>query len=242
MERALQFPRGEEATMPQLWRLTPLYLGIVWATTLISCARGGQVKPDEMSASAHHDEARRESLAAQNEVGHYRSTGAQPRPFSDTSGGDYLYSVPVYNPTDAHMAAAEAHRDHARQHERAARYLERYEEYECRDFPPASRAACPLIGPVVHVDDIAGGVRVKLQDGARVDAIVAHMRCHYAFARARAFAETASCPLYLRGIEIRRGMDPTSVEITTPDRTQVDEVRRRSREEAVFVHTPAASR
>jgi len=223
--------------------LTRIVLGMLSGLTLISCAgRGQAVKPDEMSAAQHHEEARRESAAAQSEVDQHRASGAQPRPFSDVSGGDYLYSVPVYNPTDVHLAAAESHRDHARQHERAARYLERYEEYECRDFPPSSRAACPFLGPVVQIDDIPGGVRVRLQDGARVDAIVAHMRCHYAFARARAFAETSSCPLYLRGIEIKKGLDPMSVEITTPDRGQVDEIRRRSREEAIFIHKPEATR
>jgi hypothetical protein len=225
--------------MPQLSRVI---LGALSGLTLVSCAGGKQgVRPDEMSAAAHHEEAQKESVAAQGEVERYRATGARPRPFADAAGGDYLYSVPVYNPTDVHMAAAESHRDHARQHERAARYLERYEEYECRDFPPSSRAACPLLGPVVRVDDIAGGVRIKLEDGARVDATVAHMRCHYAFARARAFAETVSCPLYVRGIEIKKGLDPMSVEITTPDRAQVGELRRRSREEAVFVRSSGSS-
>jgi hypothetical protein len=211
---------------------------------LASCTGGNQaVKPDEMSAAQHHDEAKRESVAAQNEVGQYRADAARPRPFSDAAGGDYLYSVPVYNPTDVHMAEAEKHRDHARQHERAARFLEQYEDHECRDFPPASRAACPLLGPVVGIADVDGGVRVRLKDGTRVDAVVAHMRCHYAFARARAFAETASCPLYMRGIEIKKGLDPMSVEITTADHGQVSEIRRRARDEAVFVRagqeTPA---
>jgi hypothetical protein len=216
---------------------TATIFGLLFA----SCTGSNQaVKPDEMSASQHHEEAKRESQAAKSEVGQYRADAARPRPFSDAAGGDYLYSVPVYNPTDVHMAQAEKHRDHARQHERAAQFLERYEEYECRDFPPASRAACPLLGPAVGVDDIDGGVRVRMKEGTRVDAVVAHMRCHYAFARARAFAETASCPLYVRGIEIKKGLDPMSVEITTTDRGQVGEIRRRSREEAVFVRSNAS--
>jgi hypothetical protein len=60
------------------------------------------------------------------------------------------------------------------------------------------------------------------------------MRCHYAYARARAFEDAVSCPLYVRGIEIKRATDPLAIEITTADWQRVDDLRVRSREEAVF--------
>jgi hypothetical protein len=140
----------------------------------------------------------------------------------------------VYNPTEGQLARVDEHRVHARAHERAAEALERFEDSACLNFPPATRAACPLIGPVAHVDDVAGGVRVRFVPGTRVDAVLAHMRCHYAYARARAFAEAASCPLYMRGIDIKQGKDPLAIEITTGEADQVAELRARSREEAVY--------
>jgi hypothetical protein len=206
------------------------------AVMFASCAdTGPTVKPDEMSAARHREEAAREATLARREGELYRPEAARPSPFGDPLAKDYLYTVPLYNPTEGHVAEAEKHRQHARQHEASASYLERFEEVECRHFPPASRAACPLLGPVVRIDDIEGGVRVTFKEGTRVDAVIAHMRCHYAFARARAFGEAAGCPLYLRGIEIRDALDPMAVEIVSGDTKVAGEIRTRSREEAVFV-------
>jgi hypothetical protein len=214
--------------------------GRLWAIAavmLVSCAdTAPAVKPDEMSAARHREEAAREATIASREGNLYRPEAARPSPFGDPLGKDYLYSPPLYNPTEGHLAEAEKHSQHARQHEAAAAYLERFEEVECRDFPPGSRAACPLLGPVVRIDDVPGGVRVQFKQGTRVDAVIAHMRCHYSFARARAFEEAAGCPLYLRGIEIRSALDPMAVEIVSADPKVASNIRARSREEAVFVH------
>jgi hypothetical protein len=209
------------------------------AIALGSCAgSGAAVRPDEMSATQHKQEAARErELARQNDAA-FSVNAAGPSPFRDPtehSAGDYVYSIPVYNPTEGRLADAERHRAHARQHEAAARSLEQFEEVECKEFPPATRAACPLLGPATAIDDIPGGVRVTFAPGTRVDAVIAHMRCHYAYARARAFDEAVSCPLYIRGIEIRQGANPMSVDITSPEPRAAEEIRTRSREEAVFL-------
>ena len=211
------------------------------AALLISCAESSPaVKADDMSAAQHHEQAEREAAAAQREAGRYDPSASKPSPFGDPLGKDYLYAVTVYNPTEGHLAEAEKHRAHARQHERAAQFLEEFEQAECADFPAATRAACPLLGPVVGITDVDGGVRIQFKEGARVDAVIAHMRCHYAFARARAFEPSASCPLYVRGIEIRRALAPTAVEIVSTDPKVIREIRQRSREEAVFVHENAS--
>src|SRR5206468_5566601 len=99
VERPLQFLRREtgEDTMRNYG--TPLRIA-TFGLTLAACSSGNQaVKPDEMSAAAHHEEARREGQAARSEVGKYRAGAGQPRPFSEAAGGDYLTSVPIYNPT-----------------------------------------------------------------------------------------------------------------------------------------------
>jgi hypothetical protein len=216
-------------------RVTKLLMTVV----LASCAGGGQaVRPDEMSAGEHKQEAEHEREAAHLSEAGFSANASRPSPFRDPTehaAGDYLYSIPIYNPTEGRLADAERHRAHARQHEAAARSLEEFEQVECKDFPPATRAACPLLGPATAIDDIPGGVRVTFAPGTRVDAVVAHMRCHYAYARARAFAEAVSCPLYIRGIEIRQGPNPMAVEITAREARATDEIRMRSREEAVFL-------
>ena len=78
-------------------------------------------------------------------------------------------------------------------------------------------------------------MRARFKDHTRIDDVVAHMRCHQAYARARAFEDVMSCPLYVRGVEFRRGDDPLSVEIVSADKKTTTLIRARSREEAVFV-------
>jgi hypothetical protein len=203
-------------------------LGAV-AVVVASCADTSPVvRPDDMSAAEHHAAAQREGAEAHRDE-------ALVDPNSPARDRDYLYTVPVSTPTEGPLADAEKHRQHARQHERAAEFLEQFEEVECRQFSPRTRAACPLLGPVVRIDDIEGGVSVLFKPGTPIDAVLAHMRCHYAFARARAFDQSASCPLYLRGIEIRRALNPMAIEILSSDPNVARDVRRRAREEAVFV-------
>jgi hypothetical protein len=211
---------------------------LVLATATVGCGTGKDaVKPDDMSAAQHREEAARENEAARQHANDYNPRAAMPSPFRPAGGpapGDFAFPVSVYNPTDGQLARADEHRAHARAHERAAEALERFEDAECLNFPPSTRAACPLIGPVAHVDDVPGGVRVSFVPGTRVDAVFAHMRCHYAYARARAFEETTTCPLYMRGIDIERVKDPLAIEIKTGDAGRVAELRARSREEAAY--------
>ena len=215
---------------PRFW------IGLTLAAVASCGGAASSVKPDDMSAAQHRQEAARDAEAAQRQRDLYRPGAVRPAAMAPPTGiTDGTYGVPVYNPTERHLVEADWYRRHAREHEKAAQSLEHSEEAECRDLAPASRAACPFLGPVVRIDDVEGGVRVTFKPGTRVDAIVAQMRCHYAFARARAFAETATCPLYLRGIEIRQASDPNAVDIVSRDRGAAAEIRVRSREEAVFV-------
>jgi hypothetical protein len=221
-----------EAAMTKDFAL-PLLLAIGFG-----CGAGASaVKPDDMSAAEHRREAAAERAAAGEHARKYDPAAARPVPAASVGSdaqSSYLFPTTVYNPTDIHLAESDRHRAHARQHEKAAQALEHFEEVECRNFPPATRAACPLLAPVTRVDDIDGGVRVTLQRGARVDAVVAHMRCHYAYARARGFEQRVSCPLYMPGIDIRASRDGSAVEITAADAKAVGELRTRAREEAIY--------
>jgi hypothetical protein len=216
-----------------------------WAIGLIlgaACAaREPNVKPTDMSAAEHRAEAQNQKDLAQQDASHYRPSDARVvalTPPGDNLGG-VAFPVTVYNPTEPYLRRADEHRAHAREHERAAAALEKFEEGECREFPERTRSACPLLGPVTKIGDIDRGVRVVLVPGTRVDAVVAHMRCHYAYAKAHGFDQRVTCPLYMPGIVIEQA-GPAAVDITVRDRSEVDELRSRAREEAVF--TPRATK
>jgi hypothetical protein len=194
-----------------------------------------RVKPDDMSAADHRANAERERQLAQESADRYDPNAARANALAPPSAaaGNVLFPSSIYNPTEGHLLQADKHRAHAREHEAAARALERFEDAECGSFPERTRAACPLLGPVTRIDDVTRGVRVTFASGTRVDAIAAHMKCHYAYARSRAFDARVSCPLYMPGIEILQ-VSPLAVELGMRDKTRVDELRGRSREEAVF--------
>jgi hypothetical protein len=207
---------------------------------LFGCGGGqGAVRPDQMSAEAHQQEAAKDREGARNETQQANSPALQPN--LSISGGSnpqgyYAYPAEMYDPRGQHLARAEKLSKHAQEHEAAAASLQSFEQAECKDFPPAIRSACPLLGPVVELVDIPGGIRARFKDGIQVDAVVAHMRCHFAYAQAHGFDTAVGCPLYVRGIEIRRASDAHAVEIVGRDASITNEIRSRAREEAVLVH------
>ncbi len=195
------------------------------------------VRSNDTSAEAQRQEAQRESAAANREL--QAANTPLPPPNLNANGGNnpqgYYYDVSVYNARDEHLTRAQELSEHARQHEAAAASLEKFEDAECKQFPPSSRSACPLLGPVTSITDIPTGVRVLLVAGTRADAVLAHMRCHLAFATARGFGEAASCPLYVKGIEVRAGRISNTIEIVSTDAKVAETIRARSRDEAVFI-------
>lgn len=205
------------------------------------CGGGGQtVRPDDMSAEQHRAEAQRENVAADGHGPARTPNATQASPYRGpiSSNDDYLYPIPVYNPTDWYLTEIGKHRAHAQQHEAAAKSLEKFEDAECGNFPASSRAACPLLGPAQEIHEIEGGVSIRMAPGVRVDAVVAHMKCHLAYARAHGYQEATSCPLYLPGLAVKRGADPTTVEITVADKWRVAELRRHAYEEVIISIRP----
>src|SRR4051812_23016372 len=100
---------------------------------LFACATR-PVQPDDMSAAAHRREAAKENRIARHELAAYDPRAVAPV----AEGGTYLYPAGVYNPTESHLHASEAHSAHAREHLDAAQALDQFEQDECRDFPPAT--------------------------------------------------------------------------------------------------------
>jgi hypothetical protein len=188
-----------------------------------------RVKPDEMSATAHVDEAQREYAAADREYKQYDPRAVHHA--TVTAHGTDGTTETTFNPTQDHRDAAERHAKHAQQHLAAATELERFANQECKPFEPAIRAACPALGPVAAVEDIRGGVRLRLAPDMPLAAVLAHMRCHLAFAREHGWQPAPDCPLYLKGVDIRRSADGSAIELIAGDKKTTDELRRRAREE-----------
>jgi hypothetical protein len=215
-----------------------LSVGALLAFALqIGCgAPGPAVRADDTSAANHRREAARENAIADKQQAKYAPGNSLPSPYRDpiTNEPDLFYGPTIYNPTDAHLDAADRHRAHARQHEAAARQLEAFEEAQCKDFPPATRAACPLLGPAVALDNIASGVKITFAPTVRVDAVVAHMRCHLAYARTQGFPTESACPLYLKTVDVHREGDTSTVEITSADRTMIARIQKEAKEEVVL--------
>jgi len=199
-------------------------------------------RPDDMSAEAHRREAEEH---ARWEAEHQRaydpearaSVGGSPEysPYSRRSRFGYRYSdlywdVREYNPTQVQRDRAKRHGDLAREHAKAARKLEEFEEVECQAFPKETRAVCPLVARVESLEDVFGGVRARLVEGANVNAAITHMRCHQAFARARGREGMDSCPLYMPGVWVERFGSSREVDLLALDPDDVDELRRRTRE------------
>jgi hypothetical protein len=133
---------------------------------------------------------------------------------------------------------------HQSDHELAQTRLATFEASACRGVPVSARAACPLLGPAVGIEDIPGGVRVNFAPAAKVETALAAMQCHLAYASAHGWGANAGCPLYVPGIEVRAGSAPRTIEIVSAKPSVTAEIRRRSREEAVIVHAvpePAAA-
>jgi hypothetical protein len=191
------------------------------------------IRADDMSAKQHRDQARLAQEAASRAEGRIRS------------GPELVQSTgepPAYDPDEGHRREVRERREHARQHAAAAAFLEQFEDEACVLVPRESRAACPLLGPLERLDDIPGGVRAVFTQPARAKSAVVHMRCQYAFARARHFDENTSCPLYVQGVEIRRGVDPSWVEILSRDERTMTLIRERSRERAIYVRATTPGR
>ena len=215
----------EKATWAMLGLSTLAFLAIGCAPT--------NVRTDAMSAQSHRQEAAKERATAdsQRKLFNPHAT-ARTAPLIPPAALDTVVLADTggtYNPTRWHLTEAARSSAHARQHEAAAAKLESFEAAECAAIAPNVRAACPVLGPVSRVEDLANGVRVYLTDGAPIDAIIGHMRCHTAYARARHFEQVADCPLYIKGVDIQRTADGRAIEITG-DRAGAGEIQRLARE------------
>ena len=202
---------------------------VTFIALLVACAGTAPgARPDDMSARQHRDQAQAHASSAQDHDRKYDPSQERPRPFTRARAE----TDALDNPTQVHRRHAADHRRHAEQHAEAAAELENFRAVECGKIPPATRAVCPLVGAVERVEDVHDGVRLVLFPDARTDAVVEHMRCHYAFGREPGRQGMDQCPLYVRDIRIERGADGRSVTITSSYAQSIELLRQRARAHA----------
>lgn len=195
--------------------------------------RSAGSRPDDMSAVKHRAVAAKHQREAKRHENRYDPNAESTRVHGPYGGGAAAGDVgevleTTYNPTKVHLGHAAEHREHARQHAAAAATLEKFEAQSCQRFAKKTRVLCPLIGQVVRSEQIPGGVRLYLARGVPANAVLAHMRCHYAHGRSVGRQGMSACPLYLKDLQFKATSDGKSVEITSTDNTVVQAIRVRA--------------
>lgn len=218
-----------------IWVLL-LFAGLAFAL-LAGCA-APRVELEETGAAGHRSEAAKEAAASEARRQQFdpyavttRSTEAAPE-----AGLPVMDEAVGANPTGYHLAEAARHDEHARAHAAAAETLEHFEAAECKMIAAPERSACPILVSVVAVRDIDRGVRIELPADAHVDRLANRMRCHLAYARAQGFANAPSCPLYMKGVDIRQSKDGRAIEVLGAERAVVSEIRKRVLQIALVAH------
>ncbi len=210
---------------------------VVAASTLgligFGCA-APRVRPDEMSAADHRDEAEKERAIANLHRALPKAEAAARTPRDEQ--GLPIMQTDEPSDTNFHLLEAARHAYHARQHQAAAAALEHFENEECRALPVGVRAACPMLVLVAKVQEIDGGVRIQFLPDANVGQIVSIMRCHLAYARSRGFEQVAACPLYVRGVDIRPAREGSAIDVTGSDLATTVEIRERIHEIVAIAH------
>ena len=191
-----------------------LMLGLVLGACS-GAAKGS--RPDDMSVAGHREASEAEAREAEQHEGRFDPDARATR--GGRPGGvraNLPFAEREYNPTAHHESEGAEHREHARQHEQAAKALEAFEDASCSQIAPTVRGACPL-GAIAGTTLLQNGVRLTVAAGTPVEAVVAHMRCHVAYARSKALVGMDGCALYLRGLQVALSADGKSVEVTSDD-------------------------
>lgn len=206
-------------------------LSVAFAFT--GCGGTPGTKPDDMSVEEHQKMAKAEAEKARAHGAKHDPNAVQVRRAGSVGrvGGVELGdSVDIdweeYNPTEWHGNEEEKHIKHAQDHLRAAEVLERFESAQCTALAPKIRTFCPLMGPVIKVEDIEGGARFTFKPKVNMEKITAHVKCHLAYGRAHGHTGMQHCPLYLRDLTAKR--NGQQLDLTTSNAADVATLRQKA--------------
>jgi hypothetical protein len=201
-----------------------------WIAFLVFACAGQDkpIRPDDMGAEAHRRAARAEQAAAREHLRCWDEADRKPTIYAvPTDQNVYLDSIFWFDPRSHELEEAERHAARARAHDEAARLLETFETEQCTGVPDYARESCHLLGPVAEIRDIEGGLFLRFADGVDTQAIAAHLRCHYAWARKQGWDHAGGCPLDIAGVRFQV-VGPAILALSEDPRT-VAEIRRRAR-------------
>lgn len=196
------------------------FLSISSASALLlglSCAH----RPGDLTAAEHRNEAAIHHAKANQELSKYEpaSRRERPGPFAN----EMTTNLWEFDAPEPHLAAADRHRRQAHEHLKAAQTLEVFEDRACEGLSTEQRAACPLITPSLSsVQELEHGVRLLFKPTAPTELLIKEMRCHLAYAKAQGF-EHPSCPLYLKGVELKANAH--GVDVVSANSQQAQEIR-----------------
>ena len=215
-------------------------LALAAAVLVVSCAGAAPgTRPDEMSAADHTRASHAHEAQAQRHEARYDPSATTTRdshPAVASRSPVEITTTHTSNPTSGEHAEAVEQHEVAQDHAAAAQTLRDFEAVECRAFAPATREACPLLSGVIGIEDVEHGVRIDFAANVPVPSVLARMQCHFAYARARAYEDTTSCPLYLRGVVARAGPH-ASIELVATEAAVVRAVRQQTRRDTTIVAT-----
>lgn len=195
------------------------------SSVLLACATISGARPEDVSAQSHEEEAAQHATTAELHEAKYDPNA--PGASAEAQGGTELgWERVELNPTEVHNILAAKHRKHADDHLAAAAELRRAEEDACESIASETRSWCPLLGPVVAVENTPNGVRISVRDGTDMEAMVARIRCHVAYANTQGREGMDRCPLYVRGAQVRQS-GPASIELSAPNKASVLELQQR---------------
>ena len=193
-----------------------IYL-MMMAVSLSACG-GTSPQVEEATEEKHLAEASQERKEARIDKAQYdpnaeRLTQIGSAGAAGTEGASGI--LVTVNPTASHLADAEAHARHARQHVEAAIKLEKFEDAACVGIPPSERLSCPTLLSDAMVTLVNG---VRLHTGPkRLPQVLAFMRCHLAFDHAHGYTDESLCPFAIKGVVANPAADQTGVELTSTD-------------------------
>lgn len=201
--------------MKRAWLNTAILL--IFQGTVANGCSGADVKVEEASVPEHKLEAQKEREAAAAEKAKYDpAADRQEQVGAGTAGrfGDGPVLVTV-NPTDGHLAAAEMHKRHAQAHEKAAQQLMAFEDIACKGVPNDDRLSCPTL-LTDTLSSLKNGVRMHTGP-KRLNAVLANIQCHLAFAKANGYNNPDLCPFAIKGVTARRTDDGAGIELISED-------------------------
>ena len=183
---------------------------------LVSLMACSHVEPTDMTAAEHRNEAAILKAEAQNEKNQYAPRDARPMPMSMSVIGQVPEDrIENYNPSDEHLAKADADMRAAAEHLAAAKKLDSFEAQACQGLTVAERSSCPLLASSVsQIRHVLMGFQMVMKPGVDVEKTKQMLSCHLAYAERTGF-DKPSCPLFIKGSTIHKVGD-TMIEFSGP--------------------------